>query len=713
MYYARSPHNGLPAQCYAEHILAVRKQAVAYAREIGRYSGCGADLSPLLEKSAEFHDLGKLAPENQEVLSGRKKARHLPQNHVDAGSALLLRDKGAARLAAMLVFAHHQGLPNRTAEDRRGKDALRDSTLMEETDRRLPELERIHRSLVPAAEPATEPVALPFPQADNSVLLRLLLSCLVDADHTDAGGGPVAANIPSLRPRERLAQLDLHEQGLDKDGERNMLRNRMYRGCRDAPIEQGISACDSPVGSGKTYAVMAHLLAQAEKRSLRRIFVVLPYTNIITQSVQKYREALTLPGENPHDVVAELHHLADFESVAARHLTALWRAPIIVTTAVAFFETLASNRPATLRRLHELPGSAIFVDEAHAALPTHLLPLAWKWMRIFSREWSCYWALASGSLNRFWQIPELTQGAEQTAVPEMVPDDLRRSLARYEENRVACRSDLRPKTVAQLTEWIGEHSGPRLVILNTVQSAAVVANALHKRFGEERVIHISTALTPEDRENALEQVQKRLRDKTDNDWTLVATSCMEAGVDLSFRTGFRELGSLVSLLQFSGRINREGMYPDAEVWSFCLASDHMLTENPELQNATKVLREYFTRGEPISPALSTQSIREEIRLAGLKSKYASLLELERRHEFPQVEEEFKIISSDRCLAVIDPEMAAAVAQGKCTWRDVQRKSVQIAGHKLEKLRVLEILPGLYMWNRPYNKFLGYMAGIIL
>jgi len=83
---------------------------------------------------------------------------------------------------------------------------------------------------------------------------------------------------------------------------------------------------------------------------------------------------LVLPGENADEVVAELHHRADFESEDTRYLTALWRTPIIVTTAVAFFETLASNSTATLRRLHELPGSAIFVDESHAALPAKLLP---------------------------------------------------------------------------------------------------------------------------------------------------------------------------------------------------------------------------------------------------------------------------------------------------------------------------------------------------
>lgn len=61
----------------------------------------------------------------------------------------------------------------------------------------------------------------------------------------------------------------------------------------------------------------------------------------------------------------------------------------MVTTAAAFFETLASNRPVALRRLHELPGSAVFVDEVHSALPLKLLPLAWRWMVRLAEEWGC------------------------------------------------------------------------------------------------------------------------------------------------------------------------------------------------------------------------------------------------------------------------------------------------------------------------------------
>lgn len=143
---------------------------------------------------------------------------------------------------------------------------------------------------------------------------------------------------------------------------------------------------------------MAHLLRAASDKNLRRIFVVLPYTNIITQAVEVYRKALVLKGENPEEVVVAHHHKADYAMPDSRRFTMLWHAPIVVTTAVQFFETLASNMPADLRKLHRLPGSAVFLDEAHAALPTHLWPQAWQWLNELSEHWDVILFLPPGRL---------------------------------------------------------------------------------------------------------------------------------------------------------------------------------------------------------------------------------------------------------------------------------------------------------------------------
>src|SRR5205807_3776546 len=133
-------------------------------------------------------------------------------------------------------------------------------------------------------------------------------------------------------------------------------------------------------------------------KKLRRVFVVLPYTNIINQSVDVYRRYLVLAGENPEEVVVAHHHKAVFQKVDTRHFTALWHAPVVVTTAVQFFETLADNHPSGLRKLHQLPGSAVFIDESHAALPVKLWPRAWDWLKQLTRDWGWHVVLGSGSL---------------------------------------------------------------------------------------------------------------------------------------------------------------------------------------------------------------------------------------------------------------------------------------------------------------------------
>jgi len=154
-------------------------------------------------------------------------------------------------------------------------------------------------------------------------------------------------------------------------------------------------------------------------------------------------------------------------------------------------------------------------------------------------------------------------------------------------------------------------------------------------------------------------------------------------------------------------------YPYAEMWSFCLASDHRLNENLGLKDAREILRGYFTCGETISPVLSTRAIHDEIRRSGLTSKYGTLLHLEKELCLPRVEELFTVIASDTRIAVVDETIVEGLKQGAVDWRMLQRKSVRIPGYKLDELRVTEVLPGIYVWNLPYDKdLIGYMAGII-
>ena len=130
-------------------------------------------------------------------------------------------------------------------------------------------------------------------------------------------------------------------------------------------------------------------------------------------------------------------------------------------------------------------------------------------------------------------------------------------------------------------------AGPRLVILNTVQSAAVVARAM--RDAGHDTLHLSTALAPKDRAPILKRVEEKLKEDV-TDWTMVATSCVEAGVDLSFRTAFRERFSTASLIQVGGRVNRHGEKAEGIVFDFCIDEGDGITRHPGARYSAAVLK---------------------------------------------------------------------------------------------------------------------------
>lgn len=721
MLFAHSPDSkrGIPGQDYAAHADGVVRRASTAAEGAAQYASCdGKALRQIVRLTAEYHDIGKLDAENQEVLSGQRRARKLPVQHVDAGTAYLL-DTLQVAPAAALVRSHHIGLPDFVEEENRDEnDVLRDGAVRERVDRTLPGMVKLHEEAFGSTDDSGQGANnghYPNINGDPALFFRIALSCLADGDHTDTAVHYKDQNpeepIVELRPTDRLSALDKYVETLKEDNDRSRLRSEVYTACRNTLVQQEIASCDSPVGTGKTTAVMAHLLSQAETRHLRRIIIVLPFTNIIRQSVDVYRKALALPGENPEHIIAELHHRADFQDMRSRQLTALWKAPIVVTTAVTFFETLASNTPATLRRLHNLPGSAVFIDESHAALPAKLLPTAWRWIKGFAREWGCYWVMASGSLNRFWEIEEFDKEAPK--VPEIIPDALRSCLADAEKGRIKFQFVDAPFGVRDLVEWVATLPGPRIVILNTVQSAAVVAREYAKCFGRQSVEHLSTALTPSDRDATLDRVKARLMDKKDTDWTLIATSCVEAGVDFSFKTGVREVASLVSLLQTSGRVNRHNYLNVGTVWAITLKEEGLLRKHPGMADSSKVLLSLIAEGYAISPNLCTNALKREIRLAGGFS--GALLKHDEEMRFPQVEEEFRVIASETKIVVVEEELIEKLESYQTvSWKYIQKSSVQIWGYHLDDLRIPEVKghPGLHKWTYDYDDFIGYMAGML-
>jgi CRISPR-associated endonuclease/helicase Cas3 len=742
VFLAHSPHGEVPGQAYFEHITDVQSEAVRNARKVAQfYDGDKEALIGTVDAAALFHDLGKLDEANQSVLNLDSR-RPLPIAHVDAGVAALLRFR--RKESAVLAAAHHAGLfgksneshPNkiRPFRDERKLHTLKGGPVDKHVDNHLSEYLSDHgkAGLGIAANGMNDGEL-----HRCGFTRRIALSCLVDADHGDTArhyGKEV--EIPDVEPRweGRLAALQryvdrLPEGNSEPERKRNSFRKQLFDACRDAPLDPALRTCDAPVGSGKTTAVMAHLLRLAAEREpkLRHIFVVLPYTNIITQSVEIYRKALVLEGERPEDVVAEHHHRSDFAEVELRQLATLWRAPIIVTTAVQFFETLGSHHPATLRKLHELPGSAVFVDEMHAAIPSHLWPQVWRWLEIWIKHWGGHLVLASGSLPRFWELDEYNKlirpnGHPMQEISDLAPDSsLREEMRRAEVQRVCYRrrAEGAPALDCEgLVKFVQAKPGPRLVIVNTVHTAAVVAQSMRESGID--VLHLSTALAPVHRDLIIERIKLRLRSRID-DWTLVATSCVEAGMDFSFRTGFRERASTASLIQIGGRISRGDEFRDAEVWDILLMDDRF-RGNPGV-SISRLALDYFSVDELNSlhsAHLATLAMKREW-TSGAEGRARQLIHDEQRMEYPLVGEECRVIETDTRTVVIDAGLAQSLKVGRKISRlELMRYSVQIWSNKIDKLRLDPLIHtgghsdvGTYFWQYDYDPdFTGYMKGVL-
>jgi len=258
-----------------------------------------------------------------------------------------------------------------------------------------------------------------------------------------------------------------------------------------------------------------------------------------------------------------------------------------------------------------------------------------------------------------------------------------------------------------------------LVIVNTVQSAAVLAFHMQERKTQE-VLHLSTALAPVDRLKLVEKIKQWLIGK--KDWTLVATSLVEAGMDFSFGTGFRQRSSTASLIQTGGRVNRGADRGVSHVWDFDFADMTKFPDNKMALAASKqALGELFDASlisvsKPTDlVAVCLQALRMEFRT---KQQNIALeaVQFENKLDYPEVAKKCRIIDSDTRTVLIDRAMAERIKMGYPVKREeLVLHSVQMYPKKIENLGIDRVISGsddLYVlpegWRYDPDCF-GYMA----
>jgi CRISPR-associated endonuclease/helicase Cas3 len=740
---AHSANKDGKKQSFRDHTLGVTTLAVNNAKEVSHY------ISPkfrdlfinAVETAAYTHDFGKLDPEYEQPTyeTGEKK---YSSNHVDAGFAL--NWKNSHFTPALLTLAHHRGLRDFGGSVDKMRDTKRDKekpfsngkTQAEHTDANIKKYWTSFLNEIP-----TFKWLLPretFFERMRPLHWRMALSCLIDADHTDTAchflnetlTPPIPLNADFLKDNIIKYVDDLFIQKMSsttvpEEKQRYKLRMDLFNECKNfIPGSNRIVYLPAPVGSGKSFAALACLLSVAKNLNLRRIFWVLPYTSIIDQGVQQATEALVASGVDPELIVTANHHKMDFTSWKHRHLAQNWKTQIIITTAVDFFETIASNKS---RKLHYLCGSGVFCDEFHT-LPMNLWKLSYQWIKELTKDFGCFFILGSGTFIRAWQLKEFKM---DESIPSIVSPGLDQNLTAMEKLRVNYKR-LGFIGINTLIKKICEHTTNTLIILSTVQNAAFVAQKLARKLGYDKVEHLSTSLHPESRRQIMARILNRLKNK--ENFVLVATSCVEAGMDFSFHQAYRESDCVESLIQTGGRINRNFEYSTASCYDFTFVSrSTKLTVNPMFHHDRQVLDDIFSIDKEVDFTKMTEYKQQRFdRECGIIIKTNELmlgLEEQRRFKLlgrgddnkPQNFRGYKVIESQTITVLVNSNLVLRIQAGeKIFARELGKYCVHVYANKRAQMNIGDLIVDyqdtpLYYLKDPeinYDDFLGYMKGIL-
>lgn len=557
MFFAHSgsPDDESDWQQLRVHLTNVSGLATAFAKALGL---------PLAAALAGLgHDLGKYDPRFLARIRGRAEL----VDHSTAGGAIL-RDlaeasgdrkaRFAAEVLAYCILGHHAGLPNYSDDS---TSHLRHR--LEHFDNRLDPAWKaeVALSLDGVAAELVARMGRETPGFDLSVATRMVFSCLVDADFLDTEAFYAAREgwkpdrcWPKLQERlpELLGNMETCFAGLGTDGELNAVRREILAHVRrGAALPAGLLSLTVPTGGGKTLASLAFALDHAVAHGHERIIYAIPFTSIIDQTATIFRDVL---GE---DMVLEHHSAIDEERNErwqgrgkVRLAMENWAAPVVVTTNVQLFESLFAARPSRARKLHNIAGSVIVLDEAQT-LPKALLQPCLRMLDCLARYWGCTIVFCTATQPAVQEA--LKGGVALSEVRELAPrpEALARQLRRA---RIVDGGEM--DNAALVAALRGVEQG--FVIVNSRAHALDLFEEA-KRAGLGGLVHLTTRQTAAHRREILAKVRRRLAPKVAEPCRLIATSLIEAGVDVDFPTGWRAKAGLDQLMQAAGRVNREGL----------------------------------------------------------------------------------------------------------------------------------------------------------
>jgi CRISPR-associated endonuclease/helicase Cas3 len=558
-------------------------------------------IARFLEIICRLHDLGKYTPFFSNYLLGIGKPNHDLKQHSRVGAYVVYEKYKIeipllATIGYFLVASHHSNLVN-ILDCLKKEDKAKEAIFNTQRESLLGYLDQIEKEL--CCEHLSESLSFPDFRScrnqlrqllkpdqasiENYYLINYLFSLLIEADKLDASD----TLVHSRRP--------IFADSVDKrlSGSRNALRNQvrsivLSKLERADILQHKIFTLTAPTGVGKTltaldFALKLRELIYQKENHLAQIIYGLPFINIIEQAMEEYQQTMPDTRILAHYQYAEVFsqdRVKDEDTLAADYnkelmLLDTWQSDVVITSFVQFFQTLIGNRNKILKKFNHLAGAIVILDEVQT-LSLEKIPIIGACLYYLSKFLNTRILLMTATRPQIFELTyqEILSGEKLDAVDKSffnggVPaylellDDHKNI---YESYRRTCIVPLLAQKIADESDFIANYFHQRwrnnrscIIVVNTVSRSIAVFEALRKYLADNGYAHplycLSTNIVPSRRFEVIQQLKSDF--KAGLSPILVSTQVVEAGVDLDFDMGFRDIAPIDSIIQVAGRINRE------------------------------------------------------------------------------------------------------------------------------------------------------------
>ncbi len=577
--------------------------------------------SKIGEIAVLFHDLGKINPNFQKKLDPENKGQNLGYSEHAYMSAyafvcFVAKNTKAFRLELglnelqadvflvkaiqilVLIAKHHGHLPNLDSFFHVNNDDTNPLTRLQNflgTHHNLPlsdflatELTYPHQNFDLKWDEAlvkkfyflqSRQVTWKVNALDYFLETQFAFACLIEADKRDAGNlEEYDFDDKIVSSKEKLANsLSAKFGGLSQETALNRLRTALREEAvrnlayQLQETDERVFTLTAPTGAGKTFTLLALASEIQRQKGNLGILYALPFLSITEQvehivvkdlgvevmSVnskarnERIEDAQEALDNNPTDENLKKLTKEDFFQQTFDH-------PFVLTTFVQFFETLLSNRNATLLKLPNFQNRIFLIDEVQA-LPPELYIFFVGWLQRFCELHNSYCILSTATMPDFEIPANKHKGyAKDFFKNYHLPTELLESKKYFEANifkryQIDWLSNEKTSYDA-LVAHIQASEKSCLIIVNTIDDSKRLFEKLKKEGKQKHIYLLNTHFTPEDRLKKIAIAKKHLEKK--EKVILVSTQLIEAGVDISFPVVYRDLCPLPSLIQSAGRCNR-------------------------------------------------------------------------------------------------------------------------------------------------------------